>query len=155
MNKTSDETGFAPAEQCSLARAARLLGERWTLLVLREIFAGSTRFDAIQSALGLPRTVLSRRLAGLCEAGVLKRRAYKKDAERTRLEYALTVKGLELAPAMMALMQWGDKHCRDDAPPAELVDRHTEQPCRIGVVNAEGRALAFSDTRFRKRGQAC
>lgn len=93
---------------CSLRRAVDLVGDRWTLLILRAAFFGLRRFDDFHAELKAPRTVLSDRLKALTAAGVLERRAYKPEGGRTRHEYALTEMGLALQPALVMLTQWGD-----------------------------------------------
>ena len=93
---------------CSAARALEVVGERWTLLILRDVFLGVRRFDAIQRDLGIARNVLTARLDKLVAEGVLERRPY---SERPlRHEYRLTDKGSDLWPVVMALVQWGDRH---------------------------------------------
>lgn len=102
-------------EPCSILRPLALLGDRWTLVVLRQTFAGVRRFDDLQSSLGLSRPVLADRLRRLVDAGVLQRSAYR-DEQRTRHEYRLTPMGLDLYPVMMALRSWGDKYLAPDGP---------------------------------------
>jgi len=103
------------AEPCSILRPLALLGDRWTLVILRQAFAGVRRFDDLQSSLGLSRPVLADRLRRLVEAGVLDRCAYRDD-RRTRHEYRLTAKGLDLYPVLMALRDWGDRYLAPDGP---------------------------------------
>jgi len=91
--------------QCTISRSAALLGERWTLLLLRQVFLGTRRFEDFQSQMDISRSVLTERLAELVDEGVLRRVAYK-DA-RTRYEYRLTEKGHALYPVLMALRDWG------------------------------------------------
>jgi DNA-binding HxlR family transcriptional regulator len=93
---------------CSLAGALGVVGERWSLLVVREVMLGVRRFDEIQADLGVARNVLQARLTRLVEHGVLERRLYQEHPPR--YEYRLTDKGLDLWPAMVALMQWGDRY---------------------------------------------
>ncbi len=102
-------------EQCSILRPLALLGDRWTLVILRQMFAGVRRFDDLQSSLGLSRPVLADRLRRLVDAGVLRRSAYR-DERRTRHEYRLTPKGLDLYPVLMALRAWGDKYLAPEGP---------------------------------------
>jgi DNA-binding HxlR family transcriptional regulator len=112
------------AEQnCSIARPAALLGDRWTLVILRQAFNGTKRFEDFQSALGISRSLLSERLGRLVEAGVLRREPYK-DEVRTRDRYRLTQMGLDLYPVLMALREWGDRYLAEDGPPLEV--RHRE-----------------------------
>jgi len=109
-------------QACSLARSLEVLGERWTLLVIRDVFHGKRRFDEIQEDLGVARNVLTNRLARLVAEGVLEKRAY---SERPpRYEYFLTEKGLDLWPVMIAMMHWGDRYLAADGPP--VVIRHKE-----------------------------
>ena len=95
-------------QNCSIARSLELVGERWTLLVIREVFNGHRRFSEMQRSLGVARNVLTARLQRLVDEGILERRPYSERPER--YEYFLTEKGLDLWPLMMALMHWGDKH---------------------------------------------
>ena len=109
-------------QNCSIARTLSLLGERWTVLVLREIFLGRRRFDQIQGRLGIATNILSARLGTLVDEGILERRPYGNRADR--FEYRLTEKGLELQPVIMALMKWGDHHLAPDGPP--MIVTHTD-----------------------------
>jgi DNA-binding HxlR family transcriptional regulator len=95
-------------QQCSVAAALEVVGERWTLLVIREALIGVHRFDEIQADLGVARNVLQARLERLLDHGVLERRRYQQ--RPARYEYHLTEKGLDLWPAIVALMHWGDRH---------------------------------------------
>jgi DNA-binding HxlR family transcriptional regulator len=102
-------------QQCSIARPVALLGDRWILAVLRDAFWGIRRFDDFQDSLGVSRSLLADRLGRLVDAGVLRRQPYR-DAIRTREEYRLTQKGLDLYPVLRALAAWGDKYLADDGP---------------------------------------
>ncbi|WP_445182575.1 winged helix-turn-helix transcriptional regulator [Pseudonocardia sp. Cha107L01] len=102
-------------EPCSIARPVALLGDRWTLIVLRQAFAGVRRFEEFQTTVGLSRSLLSERLGRLVEADILERSAYR-DERRTRHEYRLTDKGRDLYPVLMALRTWGDKYLAPDGP---------------------------------------
>jgi DNA-binding HxlR family transcriptional regulator len=93
---------------CSIANTLELVGERWTLLVIREVFNGNRRFGEMQKSLGVARNVLTTRLQRLVDEDILERRAYSERPER--YEYFLTEKGLDLWPLMISLMHWGDKH---------------------------------------------
>jgi DNA-binding HxlR family transcriptional regulator len=101
---------------CSLFRAMNVLGDHWTLMVLREAFMGVRRFTEMQRDLGVARNVLTDRLNFLVDAGVLERRQYQE--RPVRHEYRLTAMGKDLQPALLALMQWGDRHLAPDGPPA-------------------------------------
>jgi len=108
-------------ENCSLARALAVLGDRWTLLVLREAFLRVRRFDDFQASLGIARRVLAERLKLLVREGVLKKTAYQK--RPVRYEYRLTEKGLALYPALIALVHWGDAYYAGKKGPP-LLHRH-------------------------------
>src|SRR4051812_15920954 len=95
-------------QHCSIARALEVLGDRWTLLVIRDAFLGVRRFDDFQRDLGVARNVLTDRLGRLVEEGVLERVRYQERPERS--EYRLTEKGLDLWPVTMALLRWGGRH---------------------------------------------
>src|ERR1700744_5420254 len=104
---------------CSIARPLSFLGERWTVLVLRDLFLGRRRFDEFQSSLGVATNVLSQRLATLTEEGIVERRRYHEHPER--FEYRLTEKGRELQPVLLALLAWGDKYTAENGAPLEVV----------------------------------
>ena len=102
---------------CSIARTLEVLGERWTLLVIRDVFNGRRRFDQIQENLGVARNVLSNRLARLVDEGILEKRPYQQ--RPARYEYFLTEKGLDLWPVMISMLDWGDQHLAEDDRPAD------------------------------------
>ncbi|WP_424184037.1 winged helix-turn-helix transcriptional regulator [Actinokineospora sp. G85] len=106
---------------CSVARTMDLLGDQWTLLVLREAFLGTRRFDRFQADLGIARNTLAERLDRLTEAGVLRRVQYQE--RPTRHEYALTDMGRDFFPALAAIMRWGDQWL-DGGAGAPVVLRH-------------------------------
>jgi DNA-binding HxlR family transcriptional regulator len=99
-------------QACALARALEVVGERWTLLVVRDLFFGVRRFSDLQAHLDVPRAVLSARLALLVDAGIAERRPYRPGRD----EYVLTDAGLELWPVVHGLMQWGERHLVEDGP---------------------------------------
>ena len=128
---------------CSVGRTLDLVGEKWTLLILREAMNGVSRFEVLQQRLGAPRAVLAARLAGLVERGLLERSTYREDGRRARQEYRLTAKGDDLRPVLVALMQYGDRHLADaDGPPVQLVHRACAAPVGVALVCAEGHLLA-------------
>jgi DNA-binding HxlR family transcriptional regulator len=103
--------------QQTLGDVLRIVGERWTLLVVREVALGLRRFDEVQAAIGAPRAVLSDRLRRLTEAGVLTTRPYQVRGSRPRLEYALTTAGLDLLPVLSAFSDWGERHLAEGSAP--------------------------------------
>jgi DNA-binding HxlR family transcriptional regulator len=116
---------------CSIARTLEVLGERWTLLVIRDVFNGRRRFDQIQENLGVARNVLSTRLALLVEEDILEKRAYQE--RPPRYEYFLTQKGLDLWPILVGMLHWGDRHLSEEGPP--MLVRH--KGCE-GMVDERG-----------------
>jgi DNA-binding HxlR family transcriptional regulator len=137
------------SSNCSIARTLGVVGEKWTLLVLREAFYGVRRFDDFHSALGCARNLLSARLKTLVENGVLEKQEYRDDQGRRRDEYRLTDKGRDLLPAVVALMQWGDRWAADEAGPA-VVLRHRDcgEPVSVRLgCDAGHAALGARDVR--------
>jgi DNA-binding HxlR family transcriptional regulator len=108
-------------QNCSIARALELVGERWTILVLRDVFLGVRRFEAIQRNLGVARNVLAARLDRLVDEGILEKALYQERPPRH--EYRLTDKGLDLWPVIVELLQWGDRHLAPAAGPPVVI-RH-------------------------------
>jgi DNA-binding HxlR family transcriptional regulator len=106
---------------CSIARTLDVIGEPWSPLILRDVWAGMTRFDQLQTDLGISRKVLTERLNHLVDHGVLERRPYD---NRPRYEYHLTAKGTELVDLLMVMAGWGDKHLAGEAGPPVLYRHH-------------------------------
>jgi DNA-binding HxlR family transcriptional regulator len=105
---------------CSVARTLEVVGERWSLLVVRDLTLGLHRFDELVASLGVTRSVLARRLEHLVSEGVVERRAYQDNPPR--YEYHLTAKGAELTPVLAVMMHWGDRHYpRPGGPPRVLL----------------------------------
>ncbi|WP_131745791.1 helix-turn-helix domain-containing protein [Frankia sp. Cppng1_Ct_nod] len=149
---------------CSIARTLGVVGERWSLLVIREVALGVQRFEAIRIATGAPRAVLAERLRTLVDAGVLERRAYRENGARSRYEYRLTQAGRELQPVLTALRQWGDRHLAGpDGPPAPIVHAdcgaivRARHMCERGhVLDDTGRGLtALPDLDPGTRSEIC
>jgi DNA-binding HxlR family transcriptional regulator len=107
---------------CSVAQCLEVVGEWWSMLIVRDIFLGVTRFDEIQENLGISRNILNQRLGHLVEHGVLERVPYSEHPPR--YEYRLTSKGRDLWPVLTAMRQWGDRHAAPDGPPLQMV-HHT------------------------------
>jgi DNA-binding HxlR family transcriptional regulator len=123
------------AENCSIGRTLELVGEKWTLLIIRDAVNGVRRFDDFLRHIGLSAPVLAERLRRLVAAGILQPRPYQEEGKRTRTEYLLTDKGWDLQPALVALMQWGDKHLADpEGPPVKLHHAACGAPLRAAVI---------------------
>ncbi len=127
------------AANCSIARTLGVVGEKWTLLVLREAFYGLRRFDDFHTALGCARNLLAARLKTLVSHGLLDRVAYKDDRGRGRHEYRLTDKGRDLFPVVVALMRWGDRWNADESGPAvQLLHRDCGEPVTVELTCGAG-----------------
>jgi DNA-binding HxlR family transcriptional regulator len=111
------------ADRCPIASALDVVRTRSSFLVLREAFYGATRFDDFSERSGLSEPVTAARLSELAEAGILQRVPYRDPGQRTRQGYALTEKGAELLPVLVALMQWGDRWEQDGRAPVQLRHR--------------------------------
>jgi DNA-binding HxlR family transcriptional regulator len=127
------------SQVCSIARTLEVVGERWTLLIVRDAFFGRSRFDEFRTSLGIASNVLTDRLSRLVENGILERVPYSEHPER--FEYRLTEKGIELRVPLLALMQWGDRHLVG-APPRLARRIGDGSPVTVALVAADGRLLS-------------
>jgi DNA-binding HxlR family transcriptional regulator len=112
--------GATQPRVCSIARTLAIVGEKWALLAVREVFLGNRRFDEMVRRTGAPRDTLAARLRSLVAAGILERRRYNEHPARD--EYRLTQAGRELYPVILTLMRWGDEHLAGDAGPPLVLD---------------------------------
>jgi DNA-binding HxlR family transcriptional regulator len=129
--------------RCSVAGTLTVVGEKWSLLVLREAFLGVRRFADFQRVLGAPKAVLTDRLNTLVDQDILRRVPYQAQGERQRREYRLTQKGMDLYPTLIALMAWGDKYLAEDGDvPLELRHRDCGEPVHLGLVCDAGHELS-------------
>ncbi len=127
-----------PPRPCPVAGSLDLLGDRWSILVVRDVMNGVRRFDDLVGRLGVSRATLSDRLRRLVAAGILVPTPYRTDSGRSREEYRLTAKGWELRNVLIALREWGDRHALgDDDPRLQLVDRESGHEVRLRLVDAE------------------
>lgn len=133
---------------CSVARTLDVIGERWTMLVLRDAFHGIRRFDDFQQNLGIARNILADRLQTLVDNGVLRRHPYQE--RPPRYEYRLTQKGLDLFPVMIAMMDWGDRYLAgDDGPPWLVTHKSCGHTATSAVLCSDcGEPLTARDTRI-------
>jgi DNA-binding HxlR family transcriptional regulator len=124
---------------CSVARTLTVLGERWTLLILREALAGKTRYADFERKLGLPPDTLADRLSTLVDYGIMTRGSYQEPGQRSRPSYHLTAMGRELHIVVGALSDWGDKHlpCAE-GPSMFLRARRTGRAVRVGFIDELG-----------------
>lgn len=127
---------------CSIARALGVVGERWTLLIIRDAALGLRRFDEFHASLGIARNVLTARLGRLVDEGILEQVKYSEKPER--YEYRLTDKGRELRLALSALRQWGDKYL-SPKPPVLLRCKTTKKPVIAAYVREGDRVMDLND----------
>ena len=127
---------------CAIGAAVDILGERPTFLVLREAFNGVRRFGDMQRRTGMPRQVLSQRLSRLVDEGMLRKVPYQESGQRSRTEYRLTEKGLDLYPVLVALMEWGDKY-EVGSPGPQVLLRHRDcgEPVELQIACGAGHVL--------------
>jgi DNA-binding HxlR family transcriptional regulator len=131
---------------CSVAQCLEVVGEWWSMLIVRDAFLGITRFDAFQERLGISRNILNQRLGRLVETGILEKRRYSEHPPR--YDYHLTQKGRDLWPVLTAMRQWGDRHAAPDGPPLRV--RHKgcgKISTAVLVCSACGEPLGDRDVR--------
>jgi DNA-binding HxlR family transcriptional regulator len=128
---------------CSIAKTVDVVGDPWTLLIVRDLLLGVSRFEDLHRRLGTPRATLSNRLAKLVDADVA-----RKDEHG---EYHLTPKGRALRPVIVTMMQWGDHWVREDEPPTRLVEATTGRPIRPVLVDRET-GIPLDELRVRAHG---
>jgi DNA-binding HxlR family transcriptional regulator len=130
------------SDTCSIARTLALVGDRWTLLVLRDVANGVRRFDDLARHLGIARNVLAGRLARLVQAGLVERTAYREPGERERQQYRLSEPGRELMPVLLAFMAWGDRHLAGpEGPPAVVRHADCGALVKVGLTCEHGHDL--------------
>jgi DNA-binding HxlR family transcriptional regulator len=129
---------------CPIARGLDRVGEWWSILILRDAFAGMTRFDEFRASLGIAPGMLAKRLAALVEAGLLTRERYS--ARPPRDEYRLTARGLDFRPVLIAMLDWGNRHFAPEGATVMIVDSVTRRPAEPVLVDrATGRRLTAPD----------
>jgi DNA-binding HxlR family transcriptional regulator len=134
--------------RCSIAQTLEVVGEWWTLLVVRDLLLGVTRFEAIQERLGISRNILTDRLRTLEEAGIVERRPYQE--RPARYDYRLTEKGRDLWTVVNAMREWGDRWAAPDGPPVELVHRRCGHVTHaVPTCAGCGEPLVYDELRMR------
>ena len=135
-----------PPSVCNLAKTFDLIGERWTLLIIRSALYGVRRFDDFCDELTIPRSVLSKRLSSLVQAGLMRRETYREGASRSRPEYVLTEMGQALALPFIAFTEWGDTWLgKDKQRPVIVKHRRTGEELNIGLVDSAMRGVKMAD----------
>ncbi len=137
-----------PAEPrvCSIARTLEIVGEKWALLAIREVFLGNRRFDQMVRKIGAPRDTLAARLRALVGAGILERRQYSEHP--ARFEYFLTQAGRDLNPVILMLMRWGDTYLTGGEEPPLVLEHECGERLKAQVTcEACGEPVAVGSTK--------
>ena len=138
---------------CSVARTLEIVGEKWALLAVREVFLGNRRFDEMVRRTGAPRDTMTARLKTLVAAGVLERQPVSEHPPR--FEYRLTQAGLDLYPVIVSLMQWGDRYLTNGEAPPMVLTHHCGHPLdAVTRCSSCGEAVLASDVRPTPRSGA-
>lgn len=134
---------------CAIRRSLGVLGDSWSFLLLREAFLGRRTFAEFRDELGIATDVLSSRLTGLVEQGVLEKVPYQEPGQRTRYAYDLTPAGNGLKHVLIALQQWGEEHIPSDQSPSVLpLTRHTGRRVRVSLIDEDGAFIDPEDAEF-------
>ncbi len=134
-----------PPSDCNLWKAFELIGDRWILVILRSALYGLRRFDDFQNELDIPRSILSNRLARLVDSGLMERREYREDRQRSRIEYPLTKMGQSLGLSFTALTEWSDHWIGNGSGPLTLRSKTTGQKLAIALVGENGKSVRRDD----------
>jgi DNA-binding HxlR family transcriptional regulator len=144
----SDRSAWSAHGRCSIGRAMEVVGTRSAMLLMREAFYGTRRFDDFATRVGITEAVAAKRLRELVDAGLLERTPYQEPGQRTRHEYQLTAMGRDLAPAALALMQWGDRYLTgEDGAPLRLRHADCGAAVDVHVRCANGHDVPLEETR--------
>ncbi|GAA2287709.1 helix-turn-helix domain-containing protein [Actinomadura luteofluorescens] len=148
----ADLGSWEPAD-CSLVKALEVVGTRSALLLLRECYYGTTRFGSFAQRVGITERAAANQLRHLTEAGLLAKRPYRDEGDRTREEYVLTEKGRDLLPVVLGLIQWGDKYLHNDRPPVLHVEHDTGAAVRVELRSEAGNPVALEEIGVRRNPQ--
>lgn len=133
------------ADACSIGKAMEAIGSRTAMLLIREAFYGTTRFDDFAARAGVTDAVASAHLKRLVNLGVFSKHPYRDPGQRTRHQYLLTDMGRDLFPVVLALLQWGDRYLQQDGGPLKVVERDTGAPVRLEPHSETGSSLSVED----------
>lgn len=138
--------GRRDTSNCSIARTLEIIGDRWTILILREFWYGASRYSEFQRVLGCPKNLLSERLKLLTDNEIIRTEPYRDPGERTRTRYVITDKGRDLLPALLGLLQWGDRYRADPEGPAVLVKHELcGEEIDVTLVCGQGHHVGVKD----------
>jgi DNA-binding HxlR family transcriptional regulator len=141
------------AERCTIAKSLEVLSTRSALLILREAFYGTTRFDDFAERVGISEPATAARLQELVDDGLLEREDYREPGQRTRQRYRLTEKGADLFPALVALMQWGDRWLDDRGGPVEIRHRECGEQVAVELRCAAGHDVTPGELELARRSR--
>jgi DNA-binding HxlR family transcriptional regulator len=133
------------ADRCTIARTLEVISTRSAFLILREAFYGTTRFDDFATRVGISEPVAAARLRELVAHGLLEREDYREPGQRTRQQYRLTEKGADLLPALVALMQWGDRWIDERGGPVQLRHRDCGEPVSLELRCEAGHGVGSGE----------
>jgi DNA-binding HxlR family transcriptional regulator len=153
MTGTLEPRSSWQADRCTIAQALEVIPTRSAFLILREAFYGTTRFDDFAQRVGISEPVTAARLKELVENGLLEREEYREPGQRTRQRYRLTEKGADLFPALVALMQWGNRWLDDRGGPVELRHRDCDEPVAVELRCAAGHEVRPDELDLARRGR--
>lgn len=136
------------APECSIARSLQVVGDKWSLLVIRDLARGTSKFSELRAGLGVASDILTARLATLVDAGVVEKRSYREPGARERSSYHLTPAGVDLRVVLGALQQWGDRYRPNESGPATHYE-HTETggTLEVSFVDGAGQPVSVEQVR--------
>src|SRR5947209_20407607 len=151
LTGTLDPREAWTADRCTIAKALEVVNTRSALLMMREAFYGTTRFDDFAERVGLSEPATAARLRELVDEGLLEREDYREPGQRTRQQYRLTPKGADLFPVLVALMKWGDRWLDDRGGPIELLHRDCGEPVEVSLHCAAGHEVQSGEIDVARR----
>ena len=136
---------------CPIVRSIEEIGDKWTLMIIRESFFGVSRFDEFQQGLNISKSVLTNRLNKLVQAGLLEKQAYQEENSRTRYEYVLTDKGADLQMLLVALQNWGNKHLvKEGEETIGLQEKKGSKEVKLRLLNSKGKKVKTEKLRWKR-----
>lgn len=132
-------------DDCGMAKAAEMLGDKWRLLILREAFYGVKRFDDLKNDANIPRATLANRLKAMVKDGLLEGIEYRDGTARARIEYVLTERGRATAKILLAMMYWADEYLGEGKTPLDMISVETGDVLDLAFVASDGSVVAADD----------
>ena len=150
----ADRDAWSAVGECAIEKTMAVVGTRSAMLIMREAYYGTTRFDDFAERVGLSEPATAARLRELVDEGLLEREDYREPGQRTRQQYRLTPKGADLFPVLVALMQWGDRWLDDRGGPIELLHRDCGEPVSVSLHCAAGHEVQSGEIEMARRRRA-